>query len=129
MLDTNICIYILKNKPQKVAEKFKQYRIGDLSISSICVSELYYGSYKSQYVERNISVIEEFLSPLEIIKFDTKASIEYGKIRANLEKNGNIIDANDVFIAAHAKSLSATLITNNVKEFKRVEGLKVENWT
>lgn len=128
MLDTNICIYIIKNKPQSVREKFKCYNIGDLVLSSITVSELYYGAYKSQYVEKNLLALEHFLKPFDIVKYDLKASIEYGKIRASLEKSGQIIGGLDMLIAAHAKSLKMTLVTNNKKEFERIDGLILDNW-
>ena len=112
MLDTNICIYIIKNKPKSVIEKFKNYNIGDISLSSITISELYYGVYKSNYVQKNLLALEQFLQPFNIVEYDLKASIEYGKIRATLEKQGNIIGGLDMQIAAHAKSLDMTLITN-----------------
>lgn len=128
MLDTNICIYIIKNKPESVREKFKCYNIGDLVLSSITVSELYYGAYKSQYVEKNLLALEHFLKPFDIVEYDLKASIEYGKIRASLEKSGQIIGGLDMLIAAHAKSLNMALVTNNKKEFERIDGLILDNW-
>ncbi|MEA3498173.1 MAG: type II toxin-antitoxin system VapC family toxin [Campylobacterota bacterium] len=128
MLDTNICIYIIKNKPKSVIEKFKEYDVGDISLSSITVSELYYGAYKSQYIEKNLLALEHFLQPFNIIEYDLKASIEYGQIRASLEKQGNIIGGLDMQIAAHARSLDMTLITNNTKEFIKVDNLIIGNW-
>lgn len=128
MLDTNICIYIIKNKPQTVKERFKQFEIGELCISSITVSELMYGVYKSQYMEKNLKAITAFLMPFDIIDYDYNASIEYGKIRAYLEKKGQIIGGMDMQIAAHALASDMTLVTNNTKEFERVQGLKLENW-
>ncbi|CAC9601728.1 VapC toxin protein [uncultured Gammaproteobacteria bacterium] len=128
MLDTNICIYIIRNKPTKVLEKFSQQEAGKLYISSICISELYHGAFKSQRIAQNIIALESFLSPLNIAQYDLEASIEYGKIRASLEKQGKVIGALDMLIAAHAKSINAIIITNNTKEFDRVSGLKVENW-
>lgn len=128
MLDTNICIYLIKNKPQSVKEKFDAYEVGEISISSITVSELYYGVYKSQMVEKNKRALSLFLAPLNIVDYDEKASIEYGKIRADLESKGTVIGSLDMLIAAHATSLGISLITNNVKEFERVEGLDLENW-
>ena len=128
MLDTNICIYIIKNKPQKVREKFKEFDIGDLAISSITVSELYYGAYKSLHVEKNLLALEHFFKPFDILEFDTKASIKYGRIRASLEKSGKVIGGVDMLIAAHALSNTMSLVTNNTKEFERVENLKIENW-
>jgi len=128
MLDTNICIYIIKNKPASVMLKFQEYNIGDISLSSITVSELYYGAYKSEYIEKNLLALEHFLQPFNIVEYDLKASIEYGQIRATLERQGNIIGGLDMQIAAHARSLDMTLITNNTKEFIRVDNLVIDNW-
>ncbi len=128
MLDTNICIYIIKNKPISVREKLKEHNIGDIAISSITVSELYYGVYKSQFVDKNLLALEHFLKPFNILEFDTKASINYGKIRASLEQSGNVIGGLDMLIAAHALSFDMTLITNNTKEFERVDRLRINNW-
>jgi len=128
MLDTNICIYIIKNRPQVVREKFQDFDIGELAISSITVSELYFGVYKSQYVEKNILALEHFLKPFDIVDYDFTAAIEYGKIRASLEKKGTIIGGLDMMIAAHALSLDMCLVTNNTKEFCRVENLELDNW-
>lgn len=128
MLDTNICIYIIKNRPQTVREKLKEFDVGDLAISSVTVSELYYGAYKSLHIEKNLLALEHFLRPFNIVDYDTKASIEYGRIRATLEKSGNIIGGLDMMIAAHALSNKMILVTNNTKEFERVENLKIANW-
>ena len=128
MLDTNICIYIIKNRPLSVMEKFRQYDIGDISLSSITVSELYYGAYKSAYIEKNLLALEHFLQPFNIVEYDLKASIHYGQIRAALEKKGKVIGGLDMQIAAHAVSLDMTLVTNNTKEFIRVQDLILDNW-
>ncbi len=128
MLDTNICIYLIKNKPIEVKEKFNVYEVGEICISSITVSELYYGVHKSQMVERNLQALALFLAPLNIVDYDEKAAIEYGKIRSDLESIGKTIGSLDMLIAAHAKSMGVTLVTNNTKEFERVHGLKLENW-
>ena len=128
MLDTNICIYIIKNRPQSVLDELKKCDVGDIILSSITVSELMYGAYKSQFVEKNLKAIEHFLIPFDVANYDYKASLEYGKIRANLEQKGQPIGSLDTLIAAHAKSLDVVLVTNNMKEFERVEGLEVENW-
>jgi tRNA(fMet)-specific endonuclease VapC len=128
MLDTNICIYIIKNRPQSVLEELKKCDVGDIILSSITVSELMYGAHKSQFVEKNLQAIEHFLIPFDVVNYDYKASLEYGKIRAALEQNGQPIGALDTLIAAHAKSLDVVLVSNNLKEFERVKGLKVENW-
>jgi len=128
MLDTNICIYIIKNKPQSVKERFREFHIGELCISSITVSELMYGVYKSQHIEKNMKAIESFLLPFEIIEYDYSAAVEYGKIRANLEKQGQVIGNMDMQIAGHALSLDMIVVTNNIKEFKRINGLVLDNW-
>jgi len=128
MLDTNICIYIIKNKPISVKERFYQFRVGEVILSSITVSELYYGAYKSQHIEKNLLALENFLNYFRIEKFDLNASIEYGKIRSELERKGKVIGGMDMLIAAHALSLDVTLITNNLKEFSRISGLKLDNW-
>lgn len=128
MLDTNICIYIIKNKPQSVLDELKKCNVGDIILSSITVSELIYGAYKSQFVEKNLKAIEHFLIPFDVAEYDYKAALEYGKLRASLEKKGQPIGSLDMLIAAHAKSLDVALVTNNMKEFERVEGLEVENW-
>lgn len=128
MLDTNICIYIIKNKPLKVLRKFDKIDPKDVCISSITSSELWYGVNKSSNFERNAIALEEFLSPLTILEYDEIASKTYGKIRAELERKGKIIGSMDLLISAHALSKNLKLITNNIKEFKRVIGLSTENW-
>jgi len=129
LLDTNICIYIIKRKPIKVFEKFKSLAFGSIGISSITLAELQYGIMKSSIPERNREALEIFLTPLEIVDFDYNATIEYGKIRADLERKGTPIGPLDTLIASHALSLDLTLITNNEKDFSRIPGLKIENWT
>ena len=129
LLDTNICIYIIKKRPANVFERFKNLRIGDVGISSITLAELQYGIEKSSNIEKNREALEKFLTPIEILDFGYEATIEYGKIRAELEKKGVPIGPLDMLIASHAKSLDVVLVTNNVKEFERVPGLKIENWT
>lgn len=128
MLDTNICIYLIKNKPIEIKEKFNAYEVGEICISSITVSELYCGVYKSQMVEKNLQALALFLAPLNIMDYNEKASIEYGKIRAVLESAGKVIGSLDMLIGAHALSLGVTLVSNNTKEFERIDGLKLENW-
>ena len=128
MLDTNICIYIIKNKPKSVKERFREFEIGELCISTITVSELMYGAYKSEQMQRNLKAIESFLIPFEIVDYDYIASMEYGKIRANLEKKGQVIGNMDMQIAGHALALDLVLVTNNIREFERVEGLGLDNW-
>lgn len=128
LLDTNICIYTIKQKPEQLFDRFRRLEVGSAGISTITLSELYYGAEKSANPVKNKLALEQFLIPLEIIDFDYKAGVEYGQIRTKLEKKGLPIGSLDLLIAAHAKSLALILVTNNEKEFKRVEGLKVENW-
>ena len=128
MLDTNICIYIIKNKPIQVRERLQEFHIGDVLLSSITVSELYYGVYKSQHQERNLLALEHFLKPFDIVEYSSKASIEYGKLRADLESQGRVIGGLDMLIASHALALDVRLVTNNIKEFTRVDGLELDNW-
>ena len=128
LLDTNICIYIIKKKPAEVFEKFKNLTIGNVGISSITLAELQYGIEKSSNSEKNREALEKFLTPIEIIDYGYEATVEYGKIRAELEKKGITIGPLDMLIASHAKSLNVILVTNNVREFKRIAGLRIENW-
>ena len=129
MLDTNICIYLIKRKPIQVVERLKGYEAGDVAVSSISVAELQYGVCKSNRQDQNRLALTEFLLPLEVVAFDESAASHYGDIRDHLEKRGNIIGSMDLLIAAHARSLSLTLITNNLREFQRVPGLRADNWT
>ena len=129
ILDTNICIYIIKRKPAIVLEKFKKFPLGSIGISAITLAELQFGIHKSSNPEKNLSALNQFIIPLEIIHFDYNATIEYGIIRAELEKKGTPIGPLDTLIGAHAKSLDLTLVTNNEKEFVRILGLRIENWT
>lgn len=128
MLDTNICIYIIKQHPQAVIKKFKLFSIGDICISSMTLAELMYGVEKSIHQKKNKAALEEFILPLDIMPFDDLAASCYGEIRVHLEKSGNVIRPLDLIIAAHARCLNAILVTNNTKEFARVPQLKVENW-
>jgi tRNA(fMet)-specific endonuclease VapC len=128
LLDTNICIYIIKQKPLEVLHKFKTYQVGDIGISSITVAELEFGVQKSQYPAKNQQALAQFLLPLKIVDFDNAAATIYGDIRAKLEKQGTPIGSLDTLIAAHALSLQVTLITNNIREFNRVPNLKIKNW-
>ncbi|MEW6623021.1 MAG: type II toxin-antitoxin system VapC family toxin [Bacillota bacterium] len=128
MLDTNICIYIIKKKPINVFQTFQSLKVGDVCISSITFAELQYGVYKSQHQERNQIALFNFLAPIEILSFSDKAASFYGKIRFNLEKRGQIIGPYDLLIAAHAVSENLILITNNTDEFSRIPNLQLENW-
>lgn len=127
LLDTNICIYIINNKPPHVFEKFKQYQLGQLGISSITASELAFGVEKSGS-QRNKQALNKFLAPLEILPYGKQAIWHYAELRNQLQSIGQPIGSLDMLIAAHALALKVTLVTNNVKEFKRIKGLIVENW-
>ena len=127
MLDTNIAIYVIKRKPLEALRKFNQ-NAARICMSSISVAELYYGAGKSEFPERNLAVIEDFLSRLTILDYSHKAATHFGNIKANLSKQGNIIGENDINIAAHARSEGLTLVTNNLREFERVDGLLLDNW-
>lgn len=128
LLDTNICIYIIKKKPEYVFKKFAELRIGEVGISSITLAELQFGVMKSSNPEKNKDALDRFLIPLEIFDFGHEETVAYGKIRSVLEKNGTPIGPLDTLIAAHAISLNLTLVTNNEKEFERVPGIKMDNW-
>jgi tRNA(fMet)-specific endonuclease VapC len=128
MLDTNICIYLIKKKPPGVLKKLAEHKISEVGISAITVAELEYGVEKSAQTDKNRDALAEFLAPFEIMPFDERASLEYGRIRAHLERKGTLIGSMDMLIAAHAQSLGVTLVTNNAKEFKRMPHLQVENW-
>lgn len=128
MLDTNICIYLIKHKSPQVFEKLQEHNPDEICISVVTYAELVHGVEKSKAVERNRLALTILLSNIEILDFDMKAAEEYGRIRADLEKKGTPIGPLDMMIAGHAKSLGYTVVTNNVGEFKRVEGLQHENW-
>jgi tRNA(fMet)-specific endonuclease VapC len=128
MLDTNICIYIIKQQPVAVLKRFLEYQIGDIGISSITLSELRYGVAKSTHQEKNTKALDEFITPLEVVSFDEEAAHIYGDIRAALEKAGTPIGAMDMLIAAHAVSLGIPLVTNNTREFVRIPTLNIIDW-
>jgi len=128
MLDTNICIYLIKKQPLAVLEHFTAFPVGDIGISMITWAELVYGAYKSRHSTRNRAALEEFVAPLEVAEFDRAAVAAYGPLRANLERKGMVVGALNLLIAAHAISLGARVVTNNLREFQRIPGLRVENW-
>ena len=128
MLDTNICIYINKNKPLEVLEKFKSLSVGDAVISQITWGELQYGAYKSQYTTRMLQEFEQLVRLIPVLPLSNKAAEHYGQIRNMLARQGQIIGANDLWIAAHARASDLILVTNNVQRFCRVEELRLENW-
>lgn len=128
MLDTNICIYLIKQQPREVTEKLQGIALGEIAVSAVTVAEMMYGVEKSQHKEKNKTALQAFLAPLEIVDFNFTAAQQYGAVRAYLEKNGKPIGAYDLMIAAHALSLHLTLVTNNEQEFQRIPDLVVENW-
>jgi len=129
MLDTNICIYAIKNKPEKVLRNLQKHEPDEVCISSITYSELMYGVEKSKAGEKNRLALAVLLSNIEIISFDCLASESYAIVRSELEKKGTPIDPLDMMIAGHCLSLGYTLVTNNTREFKRVNNLKIEDWS
>jgi tRNA(fMet)-specific endonuclease VapC len=128
LLDTNICVYIIKHKPENVLQQFSKYQPTDIAISTITVYELMYGVYKSQQVEKNLVALSNFLKPLELLDFTSDDAQVCGAIRAQLEKQGKMIGPLDIQIAAQALSHDLLLVSNNTKEFERIADLKLENW-
>lgn len=129
MLDTNICIYAIKHKPEQVFMRLQEHDPIDICISSVTYAELVHGVEKSKAIEKNRVALALLLANIEIMNFDSLAAESYGKIRADLEKAGTPIGPLDMMIAGHAKALDYTVVTNNTKEFARVKGLKLENWS
>jgi tRNA(fMet)-specific endonuclease VapC len=129
MLDTNIAIEVIRGKSAGLLARLTAHRVGDLCLSSISVAELWYGVAKGQQAAQNTSALESFLRPLVVAPFDERAAAMYGRVRAELARRGAPIGPLDTLIAAHALSLEATLVTNNVSEFSRVSGLSLEDWT
>ena len=128
LLDTNICVALIRQKSPAVLQRLVLLKPGDVAISSITLAELVYGAEKSTKNEENLTALQQFVLPLEQVTFDQQAAIAYGKIRADLERTGNIIGSMDMLIAANALSLDLVLVTNNVREFSRVQGLVIEDW-
>ena len=128
MLDTNICIYTMKRKPPGVFENLRKLSPESVGISAITEVELRFGMSNSSKPDHNHKVLDEFLTPFRIFPFDSAAAAHYGDIRTHLRRKGTPIGNMDLLIAAHARSLSACLVTNNVKEFERTPGLVLENW-
>lgn len=128
MLGTNICIYAIKHKPERVLLRLQKHDPSEICISSVTYAELVHGVEKSQAIERNRVSLALLLANIEIMNFDSLAAECYGKIRADLEKEGKPIGPLDMMVAGHAKALGYVVVTNNTKEFERVEGLKLENW-
>jgi tRNA(fMet)-specific endonuclease VapC len=128
LLDTNTCIYVINRKPPSAVRHIRSRNPDDIAISTITIAELQYGVSRSQFADRNRIALLEFLVPFIIIDFDQSAAAVYGIIRASLEKRGTPVGPMDLLIAAQALSEKLILITNNEKEFRRIEGLKIENW-
>lgn len=129
LLDTNICIYIIKNNSTGIREHLKEVSIGEVGISVITEAELRFGVEKSSFPVKNLVTLQRFLLPLEIQPFTSACSVEYAKLRAKLEKKGTPIGAMDMPIASQALALNAILVTNNEREFRRISNLNIENWT
>lgn len=128
LLDTNTCIYIINRKPEAVMERFHTLAVGDVAISTVTLYELLYGAYKSRNPERNRDAVRQFSLPLEILPFGEDSADICGKLRAGLEQKGQVIGAMDMQIAATALVYQLTLVTNNMREFKRIPALLLENW-
>lgn len=129
MLDTNTCIHLIKRKNKKILHRLRKHTAGEVGISSVTLAELYYGVSKSLHIQKNKQALIEFIVPLEIAVFGEKEAESYGRVRSALELAGTPIGAMDLLIGAHALSLDATLVTSNVREFKRIHHLKVVDWT
>ena len=128
MMDTDTCIYLRKRRPPEVEDKFRQLQRGEVVMSMITYGELYNGATKSREAKAALQNLERLSEHLPVQPMSIEVATHYGEIRSTLEKQGNIIGGNDLWIAAHAVSLGLTVITNNVDEFSRVPGLTVENW-
>jgi tRNA(fMet)-specific endonuclease VapC len=128
LLDTNICIYIAKQKPLSVLKKFEQLVVGQVAMSTITYGELQFGAQKSHHPRKTMKVLEELISLISPLPMPIETGKIYGEIRSKLEKQGMPIGNNDLWIAAHALAIDVVLVTNNDKEFRRIPHLKVENW-
>jgi tRNA(fMet)-specific endonuclease VapC len=127
MLDTNIVIYVIKRRPVALLDIFNAH-VGHMCISSITLAELLHGAEKSERQEQNLHRVEDFVSRLDVLSYNEKAAAHYGQIRADLERKGQTIGVNDLHIAGHARSEGLILVTNNEREFQRVDALRIENW-
>lgn len=127
LLDTNIVIYVIKRRPLSALQLFNEHA-GRMAISSITLAELLHGTEKSNAPARSLAVVEDFCSRLEVLPYGAKAAQHYGSIRSALERSGQIIGVNDLHIAAHARSEGLTLVSNNIREFERVEALQLAHW-
>lgn len=127
LLDTNIVIYVIKQRPRIALDRFNREH-GHMAVSSITLAELIHGAEKSNDPSRNLAAVEDFCSRLVVLAYGDKAAWHYGSIRAALEKMGMTIGVNDLHIAGHARSEGLTLVSNNLREFERVPGLVLDNW-
>jgi tRNA(fMet)-specific endonuclease VapC len=128
LLDTNICIYIRKKKPERVSQRFHKVDTGEVAISVITYGELLYGANKSGQRVRSLETVQEFVRIVPALPLPENAAEAYGFIRAELESRGEMVGPNDLWIAAHALAAGLTLVTNDEREFRRVRGLKIQNW-
>ena len=128
MLDTNIVIYTMKNRPPHVRDRFKTHD-GRMCISAVTLGELIYGAERSAWPERNLADIQGFVARLDVALFDERAAEHFGQVRAELYASGKPIGPYDMMIAGHARSMGLVLVTNNEREFGRVPGLRIENWS
>jgi tRNA(fMet)-specific endonuclease VapC len=127
MLDTNICIYVLKNRPERLRERFNRFA-GQLCISTITLADLLFGVEKSGRPEENRQAVEQFIARLDVLPFSASAAFHYGQVRVALKGAGRPIRAHDMLIGAHARSEGMLVVTNNLREFERIPGLRTENW-
>ena len=127
MLDTNICIYAIKSRPIELREQFNRLT-EQICISTITLAELYYGVEKSTRPAQNLRTVEEFVARLEALPFSAEAAAHYGQVRAELERAGRLAGPYDMLIGAHARSAGLIVVTNNLREFERIPGLRIENW-
>ena len=128
LLDTNTCIYFLNSSSEKIISQFKRFSPSEINLPSITVAELFYGAEKSKAKKKNWAIVENFVSTFEIVPFDEKSCEIYARIRASLEKSGVPIGPMDLLIASISLANNSILVTNNIKEFKRIKGMKLENW-
>ena len=129
LLDTNICVFVIRQKSLLVLQRLRQHQAGDVGISTVTLAELRYGADKSNDPSKNHAALDAFLVPLETVEFNADAADEYGHVRSDLERRGLPIGPLDNMIAAHARSLGVTLVTNNLREFSSVTGLVLEDWS
>lgn len=128
ILDTNICIYIIKQKPQSVLDKFSSLGTGSVAMSLVTYSELLFGAKRSNKAKQAHQILQELITIIPVLTIELEVADHYADIRADLSRKGTIIGNNDLWIAAHSRALGKTLVTNNLNEFSRVEELKLENW-